>query len=65
MAGLVPLSFEERELISREIACGKSARVIAGLLGRHHSIVAREIKNNGGRERYRAVVADGRGRGST
>jgi IS30 family transposase len=34
--------------------------VIAGLLCRHHSIIAREIKNNGGRERYRAAYADRR-----
>lgn len=60
MAGQGTLSFEEREVISREIACGRSARVIAGLLGRHHSIVSREIKNNGGRDQYRAVFADRR-----
>ena len=37
-----------------------SGRDIAVLLGRHHSVVNREIRRNGGRGRYRAVEADAR-----
>lgn len=52
-----PLRFEERELISRELSRGHSARLIARTLGRHHSTIAREIDRNGGAENYRAVEA--------
>jgi transposase, IS30 family len=51
------LRFEEREIISRELCCGSSARVIGVVLGRHHSTVSREIERNGGCDRYRAVEA--------
>ncbi|WP_436975383.1 IS30 family transposase [Nocardia asteroides] len=52
------LSLVEREEISRGIAVGWSGRVIAQHIGRSASTVAREIARNGGRDVYRAVVAD-------
>jgi hypothetical protein len=52
------LSLEEREEISREIAAGLSARAIAGCINRPSSTVSREIARNGGRDAYRALVAD-------
>jgi IS30 family transposase len=52
------LSLEEREEISRGIAAGLSARVIAGRIDRPSSTVSREIARNGGRDAYRALVAD-------
>lgn len=52
------LSLVEREEISRGIAAGWSARVIAHRIGRTASTVSREIARNGGRQVYRAVVAD-------
>lgn len=56
------MRLDERETISRELARGESARSIAKILGggRHHSAVSREIKNNGGRDSYRAVEAEQR-----
>ena len=51
------LSFGEREEISRGIAAGVSLRCIARRLGRSASTVSREVAGNGGRGRYRAVVA--------
>ena len=52
------LSFEEREEVSRAIACGLSARAIARALGRSHTTIAREIDRCGGRRRYRAHAAE-------
>ena len=52
------LSLDEREEISRGIAAGLSARAIAGRINRPSSTVSREIARNGGRDGYRAVVAD-------
>ena len=52
------LSLEEREEISRGLAAGKSIRAIAGGLGRSPSTVCREVNTNGGRRKYRALVAD-------
>ncbi len=52
------LSLEEREEISRALACGESIRAIARALGRSASTVCREVKRNGGRDRYRATRAD-------
>ncbi len=52
------LSLEEREEISRGLAAGDSIRAIAEGLGRSPSTVCREVKANGGRKRYRALVAD-------
>jgi len=51
------LSSVEREEISRGIAGGESFRSIASRLGRSPSTVSREVKVNGGRRGYRAVVA--------
>jgi IS30 family transposase len=52
------LSLDEREEISRGIAAGLSARAIAGRINRPSSTVSREIARNGGRDGYRALVAD-------
>jgi IS30 family transposase len=52
------LSLGEREEISRGIAAGRSARTIADQIGRPSSTVSREITRNGGRQVYRAAVAD-------
>ena len=51
------LSFGERELISRGLAAGQSARAIARQLGRSPSTVTRELVANGGRGGYRALAA--------
>jgi len=51
------LSLGEREEISRGIAQGESLRGIAARLGRSSSTVSREVANNGGCDRYRAVAA--------
>jgi IS30 family transposase len=56
----VSLLSEEREIISRELAKGNSARNIGKLIRRHHSVISREISRNGGRENYRAMEADDR-----
>jgi hypothetical protein len=52
------LSLVEREEISRGIAAGLSARTIARRINRPSSTVSREIARNGGRDAYRALVAD-------
>jgi IS30 family transposase len=52
------LSLEEREEISRGLAAGDSIRAIAEFLGRSPSTVCREVNSNGGRKKYRALVAD-------
>ena len=52
------LSLAEREEISRGLAGGESLRMIAARLERAPSTVAREVKGNGGRRRYRACRAD-------
>jgi IS30 family transposase len=52
------LSLEEREEISRGLAAGASIRAIAEALGRSPSTVCREVNANGGRKKYRALVAD-------
>ena len=52
------LGWEEREEISRGIAAGKSIRIIAAAVERAPSTVSREIARNGGRQKYRANVAD-------
>ena len=52
------LSLVEREEISRGIVAGYSMRSIAAALGRSPSTVSRELRRNGGRERYRASEAD-------
>lgn len=57
MARGKPLCLEEREEISRGVAVGDSGRQIAWRLGRHYSVVNREISRNGGRPAYRAFDA--------
>jgi IS30 family transposase len=52
------LSLVEREEISRGLAAGWSIRAIAEELGRSPSTVCREVNVNGGRKKYRALVAD-------
>jgi transposase, IS30 family len=52
------LSLAEREVISRGIAAGSSARQIAASLGRAPSTISREIAANGGRTRYRCCEAE-------
>ena len=52
------LSLAEREEISRGLAAGYSIRAIAEALGRSPSTVGREVNANGGRRKYRALVAD-------
>ncbi len=52
------LSLVEREEISRGLAAGMSIRAIAEELGRSPSTVCREVNANGGRAKYRALVAD-------
>lgn len=54
------LSLLEREEISRGLIEGVSFRVISARLGRHPSTVSREVKANGGREKYRGCRADQR-----
>ena len=53
------LRLEEREEISRGIATSRSIRRIARDLGRSPSTISREIRRNGGRQFYRASLADG------
>jgi IS30 family transposase len=48
----------EREEVSRAIAADESIRSVAARLGRSPSTVSREIKRNGGRDAYRANLAD-------
>jgi len=52
------LTLAEREEISRGLAAEQSARSLARLLGRAPSTVSREIRRNGGYDRYRAALAD-------
>ena len=52
------LTLQEREDISRGIACGSSIRAIAKGLDRAASTVSREVARHGGRSSYRASEAD-------
>ncbi len=52
------LTLPEREEISRGLAAEQSARSLARLLGRAPSTVSREIRRNGGCDRYRAALSD-------
>jgi len=52
------LTTAEREEISRGVVAGDTIRSIALRIGRSPSTVSREIKRNGGQERYRAAQAD-------
>jgi len=60
MSRAEPLCAQEREMISRELSRGNSARCIGKLLRRHHSTIAREIERNGGAADYRALDAQER-----
>lgn len=55
-----PLRMEEREEISRGLAEDLPGRLIAARIGRHWSVVGREIVRNGGRSGYRAHEAQAR-----
>jgi IS30 family transposase len=52
------LSLGEREEISRGLSTQCSLRSIARRLGRSPSTISREVRRNGGPERYRAVRSD-------
>jgi IS30 family transposase len=52
------LTLAEREEISRGLVTGRSIRAMAAMLGRAPSTVSREIRRNGGQQRYRASQAD-------
>ena len=54
------LSLSDREEISRGLAAGDSYRQIGRQLGRPASTISREVGQNRGRERYRAIDADDR-----
>ena len=54
------LSLVEREEISRGLAAEHSIRSIAKSLDRSASTISREVQKNGGRKRYRALIADKR-----
>jgi len=54
------LGLAEREEISRGLRAERSLRDVAVQLGRAPSTVAREVRANGGRQRYRAWAADAR-----
>ena len=52
------LSVGEREEISRGLARGESCRQIAARIARSHTTISREVRRNGGRDRYRAAQAE-------
>ena len=52
------LTLSEREEISRGLVAHQSRRSMARLLGRSASTVSRELKRNGGYDRYRAALAE-------
>jgi IS30 family transposase len=52
------LTLSEREEISRGLVGDSSCRSLAKILGRSASTVSREIRRNGGYDRYRAALAD-------
>jgi IS30 family transposase len=54
------LSTDEREEISRGLSAGHSLRAIARQLRRAPSTVSRDVAANGGRRRYRGVLAEAR-----
>jgi len=55
-----PLLLEERELILRGICAELSDRAIGRRMGRHQSVISREIARNGGRDRYSPSAAQER-----
>ena len=52
------LTLGEREDVSRALVAGHSIRAIASMLRRAPSTISRELRRNGGAERYRASHAD-------
>jgi IS30 family transposase len=52
------LSLSEREEISRGLSVNHSLRAIARQLGRAPSSISREVRRNGGPDRYRAATSD-------
>ncbi len=52
------LSLADREEISRGLARGDSCRQIAVSITRSHTTISREVRRNGGRDRYRAERAE-------
>lgn len=54
------LTLAEREEISRALMAGQSIRSVAARLSRAPSTISREIRRNGGQDRYRASLADQR-----
>ena len=52
------LTLAEREEVSRGLVCGQSLRQIARRLSRAPSTLSREVRRNGGSNRYRAAEAD-------
>jgi len=56
------LTLSDREEISRGIVAQCSIRSMARLLGRSASTVSREVRRNGGYDRYRAAAADAEAR---
>ncbi len=52
------LTLTEREELSRALVIGNSIRSVATSLGRSPSTISREIKRNGGRNKYRANQAE-------
>jgi IS30 family transposase len=56
----VEIVAEEREIISRELAVGRSFRSIGRLLKRDHTVVSREVARNDGRTAYRVIPAQRR-----
>jgi len=55
---LKSLQLWEREEISRGLSAGLSLRAISRNLNRAPSTISREVRSNGGEDRYRAVNAD-------
>lgn len=56
----VRISFDEREEVSRFLAGGLGVRQIASNLGRDPGTISREIFRGGGKEKYRALLAQKR-----
>ncbi|MGH3611673.1 MAG: helix-turn-helix domain-containing protein [Pseudonocardia sp.] len=60
MASGRELTDDDRDYIMIAVARNESFRDIGSCLGRHHSVVSREVGRNGGRENYRARAATDR-----
>ena len=60
MASGKELTDDDRDYIMMAVARNESFRDIASCLGRHHSVISREVGRNGGRESYRARAVTNR-----